>query len=119
MAGKIQLIISRRAALDISEIEDYSTAKWGKKVAKEYISRIEQALSLLQDNPKIIKKDSNISAYFHFYRIRQHFLVFDIGNNYLNLLTVKHGSMDLPERLAELEPYLYDEIAYLHNKLEN
>lgn len=118
MAGKMQLRISRRATLDLRKIENYSISKWGSKTAKEYINSIEQALTLLQENPKILRQDAKISAYFHLYRVRQHFLVFDVTKNTLNLLTIIHGSMDLPERLAELEPSLYEEIAYLHDKLE-
>ncbi|MEI6729875.1 MAG: type II toxin-antitoxin system RelE/ParE family toxin, partial [Pseudomonadota bacterium] len=105
MAGKIPLKISRRAALDLVEIEQYSISKWGKKTAKEYINAIEQALTLLQENPKILRKDIKVSAYFHLYKVGQHFLVFDVTKDSLNLLTIKHGSMDLSERLDELEPY--------------
>ncbi len=112
-----QVIVSRRAAVDLTEIESYSVRQWGKKAAAEYLDGIEQALSLLQKNPDILTHREDISLYFYFYRVRRHFLVFDVTGDILHLLTVKHGSMDLPERLAEIEPYLRHEIAYLHEKL--
>lgn len=112
-----QVIVSRRAALDLAEIEVRSTARWGQKVADGYIDSIEQALSLVQDRPGTLTRKAEISPHFHFYRVREHILVFAVTEETLYLLTVKYGGMDLPERLAELEPYLYEEIAYLHQKL--
>jgi plasmid stabilization system protein ParE len=110
-----QVIVSRRAALDLAEIESWSARQWGKKAAAEYLDNIEQALPLLLENPGILRR-GEFSPYFHFYRVRRHLLVFDITEDTLRLLTVKHGSMDLPERLAEITPHLHEEIACLHKK---
>jgi plasmid stabilization system protein ParE len=113
----LRLIVSRRAALDLAEIETYSHEQWGKRVAAEYLQSIEQALSLLRERPGILARRAGVSPHFHFYPVRQHLLVFDVTENILHLLAVRHGGMDLPERLAELEPYLLEEIAVLHKKL--
>lgn len=46
--------------------------------------------------------------------MRRHYLVCSLVENNIYVVTVKHGSLDLPNRLAELEPALLEETALLH-----
>lgn len=113
----MEIIFSHQALLDLEEIEFISVEKWGKKVAEDYISAIEQAVNLLQQNPNILFKKEDISFILKFYRVKQHFLVCDIIGDTIYILTIKHGNMDLPERIAEVEPYLIKEAQILHKRL--
>lgn len=106
--------LSRRALLDIQEIEAFSIEKWGHAVAAEYLQSIEEALNLLRENPVLLQSKPEISDSLCFYRVRQHQLVFAVFDESLFLLTVKHGAMDLPNRIAELEPSLTEEAELLH-----
>jgi plasmid stabilization system protein ParE len=106
--------LSRRALLDIEDINAHSIEKWGHRVAADYLQSIEQSLNLLRENPQLLKAKEGISDSLCFYRVRQHFLVCAAYDNSIFVLTVKHGAMDLPERLAELEPQLNQEAEFLH-----
>lgn len=46
--------------------------------------------------------------------MRRHYLVCALVEDNVYLRTVKHGSLDLPNRLAELEPALLEETDLLH-----
>lgn len=108
------LKLSRRALLDIEEIEKISIEKWGQKVADAYLNSIEEALLRLIQKPNLLRSKPQVSKYFHFYQIRKHFLVCTLVKNNIYVLAVKHGAMDLPLRIAELEPQLLGEAEILH-----
>lgn len=110
--------LSRRALLDMLEIEDYSTEQWGGAVAANYMQSIEDALKLLRNNPDLLKTKQNISQSLCFYRVRQHFLVCALFEESIFVLTVKHGAMDLPIRISEIEPQLILEADALYNAFQ-
>ena len=110
----VYLGLSRRALLDIQEIEAHSIEKWGDTVAAGYLQSIEDAMNLLRENPSLLKAKPGVSDSLCFYRVQKHFLVCAAFEDRIFVLTVKHGAMDLPARLAELEPQLSHEAEMLH-----
>lgn len=113
----VTIKLTDRAHYDLQEIEEYSIQRWGKKTANRYIEDIQTALSLLQEKPDLLRQKPHIPPYFKFYRVREHFLVCVELKDFLLILTIKHGQMDLPSRIAELEPTLIKEAALLHQRL--
>lgn len=106
--------ISRRAARDIEEIRRFSVEHWGDRVAEEYLDSIEEAFDRLRGSPELLRAKPQFSRHFRFYRVRRHFLVCSLVEENIYVLAVKHGSLDLPNRLAELEPLLLEETDLLH-----
>lgn len=112
-----RLGISRRAAQDLEEIRLFSEARWGERVAAEYLSNIEEALNRLRENPGLLRTKPEFSRHLRFYRVQRHFLVCALVEDNIYLLAVRHGSLDLPNRLARLEPTLLQETDLLHQAL--
>mgnify|MGYP003342925881 CR=1 FL=1 len=110
--------LTRRAFRDLHCIERYSVELWGKSVAQDYLNDIEQGLNRLRENPKLLRTKDGISPDFSLYRVREHFLVCTLSADHVYVLTIKHRSMDLPRRLAELEPQLLAEAELLRRALE-
>jgi toxin ParE1/3/4 len=108
------LALTRRALRDLEEIEKYSIEQWGKRTANEYLKSIEHALDRLRTNPSLLKSKEDISDRFSFYRVKQHFLICTRREHRIYVLAVRHGAMDLPSRVADLEPTLIDEAEILH-----
>jgi len=106
--------LSRPALLDIQDIQEYSIATWGELVAEEYLQNIEDALNRLRLNPKLLSDKPEVSKSLCFYRVKQHFLVCAQFDEYILILTVKHGAMGLPTRIQELEPSLQEEANMLY-----
>lgn len=114
----VNVYLTQQAILDFENIALYSTEQWGKKVTEQYLKKFENALSLLAQQPNILKKKKEVSLGLWFYRVEKHFLVCDFIDDDIYVLAVKHGMMDLPKRLAELEPSLKKEVETLRKNLK-
>ena len=109
--------LSKRAALDLDEIDQYSISKWGKNVADDYMQSIDFALQTLKENPSLLRSNTAFSTVFSLYRVREHYFVCSLHNQNIVVLTVKSGNLDLPSRLFELEPTLIKEAEFLYAQL--
>lgn len=106
--------ISRRAARDIEEIYLYSFKQWGRRVAEDYLDALQEAFNRLREHPGLLRVQPSFSSSLYFHRIRSHYLVCSLIGDNTYVLTVAHASMDMPTRLAELEPELRLEVQLLH-----
>ena len=91
-----KLVLTRRALRDIKQIDAYSVDTFGQGVADEYIADIDRALDLLSENPGLLREQPEISGRLRFYRVRRHFLVCDVIDDRVYVLTVIYCGMDLP-----------------------
>ncbi len=109
--------LTRRALLDLEDIESYSIEQWGEAVASRYLRDVEAALSRLTEMPSLLRRKEENSTTLGFYPVREHLLVCDVIDGTIYVLTVWHGSMDLPDRISEMEPQLFDEARLLHEQI--
>lgn len=109
--------LTRRALRDIDEIEHYSARRWGQQAAEDYLQGLNAALQRLQDCPALLRERPEHSLRLRFYPVLKHILIADLVGERIYILTVWHGSMDLPGRLAELEPQLVFESELLHAQI--
>lgn len=107
--------LSRRAIRDLEQIQQYSRDRWGQRVADDYMDGIEDALARLRERPELLRARPSVSGHFKFYRVREHFLVCVQQDDRIYILTIKQTSMDLPQRLIDLEPQLLLEVNLLHD----
>jgi plasmid stabilization system protein ParE len=107
-AGKKPTVhVTERALRDIVRIELYSLERFGKEVAAQYIGKLEAGIGRISDNAELLREESLFHGSLKFYRIEQHLLVCETGiEDKIIILTLLHASMDIPSRLAELEPKL-------------
>ena len=104
-----EVVLTSRSLRDINQIDAYSIETFGQNVADEYIADIDRAITLLSESPDLLRAQPEISGRLCFYRVRRHFLVCDVIDGRIYVLTVIYGSMDLPNRIGELEPQLIRE----------
>ena len=112
-----KLLLTQRALQDIRAIVDYSTEHWGKRIADKYLNEIEAGLERLKAHPDLLKPEPDLHPALSFYRVNKHLLVCDSQPESIVLLTVAHANMDIPARLAELQPTLATEVELLHRRL--
>ncbi len=115
---KTRLLLTDRSLRDLAELERYSQQQWGRKKASLYISQIEISLSLIVTQPDLLQSLDAFPPFLRSYRVNKHVLIFDVQARDLTLLTLFHTSMDLPSRLAEMQPQLVLEVELLHRRLE-
>ena len=111
--------LTERALRDIVEIEAYSVEQFGRRVANRYLSDLQSALLLIADNPGILRDEPGIHSWLKFYRSGKHLLVCDVGPERVFVLTLIGATMDIPSRLADLEPALSTETELLRRKLRS
>jgi toxin ParE1/3/4 len=116
-ASQVRLRLTYRAANDLRDIERYSIEKWGKRTADEYLADMEAALQRLVENPELLREEPDFHSSLKFYRVNKHWLVCDVQADVILVLAVAHASMDVRNRLAELQPTLASEAEMLHAKL--
>ena len=118
-AGKKRTVhLTERALRDIAGIESYSLEQFGKEVAAQYIGKLEAGIGRVSDNAELLPEESHFHESLKFYRIEQHLLVCETGiEDKIIVLTLQHASMDIPSRLAELEPKLSIEAEMLLTQL--
>jgi toxin ParE1/3/4 len=109
--------LTERTLQDLVSIEEYSIENWGKRIANRYLDDIEAALQRISDNPDVLREEPNFHNCLYVYRVNKHLLVCDVQTDLIFVLTILHGNMDIPERLAELEPTLKLEVELLHKQL--
>lgn len=111
------LYLTRRALTDLARIDTYSVQTWGRRVADEYIGKFDTAFDLLRVSPDLLRSRPEFSDRLRFYRVERHWLVCDVIDGSIFVLTVRHGAMDLPSRLAELEPLLAQEAELMYRRI--
>lgn len=117
--SQLSLHLTNRALEDINTIALWSKEKFGKKVADDYVGKIEAALSRILTNPNLIRPQPKFHSTLQFYRMERHVLVCETAvENRIIVLTVVHESMDLLSRLAEWEPTLQAELEVLLERLK-
>lgn len=110
--------LTDRALLDIDEIERYSVRTWGVQVASRYLSDLGSALSRLSEFPAVLQERHETSLRLQFYPVREHVLICDVIGERTFVLAVRHAGMDLPHRIAELEPQLVQEAEVMARRIE-
>lgn len=111
--------LTDRALRDIVGIEFYSVERHGKRVASQYISKLEAGIRRVAENPELLRTEASFHCSLKFYRIEQHLLACETAiAGKIIVLTVLHASMDVPSRLVELEPNLSIEVEMLLKQLQ-
>lgn len=114
---KVRLLLTQRALNDLAGLLEYSTMQWGKRTAEKYLDDIEAGLERIRQHPDLLQPLPDLNPPLTFYRVSKHLLICDSQAASIVVLTVIHGSMDIPNRLAELQPTLVTEVEMLHGKL--
>jgi len=116
---KLTVHLTDRSLRDIAEIQAYSKQHFGKRVSDQYIEKLEAAIHRIAQNPEILQNEPGFHASLKFYRAEKYLFAFETGvSNKIIILTVLHGSMDIPSRLAELESRLSLELKILLQQLQ-
>lgn len=109
--------LTRRALLDIEEIDLYSIDRWGECVASQYLADLCAGAARLGESPSLLQEQPDTSLRLRFYRVREHILVCDVIGDDIFVLALRAAVMDLPNRIVELEPQLVHEAELLARRI--
>lgn len=112
----VQVFLTDRAKEDIREIYNYSIEEFGVNVAEKYIDKIEFNLSVLSEQPDLLLNKPNISPHYQLYQSGSHWLICEKQEDTIYVLTIKHTSLNVIEKLTELKPMLQKEIEMIKRR---
>lgn len=113
-----EVYLTRRALSDIEEIDIYSIENWGDRVASQYLADLYAGATRLGESPSLLEGRPETSLRLRFYRVREHVLVCDVIGDNIFVLALRAAVMDLPNRIAELEPQLVHEAELFARQIE-
>ncbi|QDS94218.1 hypothetical protein FF011L_29970 [Roseimaritima multifibrata] len=113
-----KLALTQAALASINALDQCSVENWGKKVAGRYLDNLEDGLLGIQEQPDLLRSQSNFHPALCFYRVNKLLFVCDRQANSIIVLAVVQATQDIPVRLAELEPTLTQEVELIHKKRE-
>jgi plasmid stabilization system protein ParE len=82
------------------------------------VDELEAGLERIKEQPDLLREVPELHPALKFYRVNKHLFACDVKSRSIIVLTVFHASMDILNRLAELEPALVTEVELLHRKLQ-
>jgi len=85
----------------IIEIAKWSAKKWGRKIASDYLNKIEKIISLVASGLLPTQNNSEFSDRFTFCLAQQHYIFFEIHKDKLIIATVFHTAMNIKERISD------------------
>ncbi len=117
---KATVHLTDRALRDLAGIEALSAGQFGERVADRYLRKLEAGISRIAAQPDLLREEPSFHPTLRFYRVEKHLLVSETGiAGKIIILTLLHASIDIPSRLAELEPNLALEAALLLKRLRS
>lgn len=91
--------LTRTAADDIAEIEDYTARQWGDEQADRYINALFDAFQALAANPDIGRRRADVPPPYRVLGVGSHLIIYRTIDSRVEVLNILHPAMDLATRL--------------------
>ncbi len=99
MTRRLNLLPAAEA--DLSDIWDYTAARWSLNQARIYASGITDLLSLLCDQPEVAQHNGNTVPPVRVHRYQSHIVIFTADDSLLEVIRVVHARSNWQALLAE------------------
>lgn len=98
----MKLAWTKDAQRDLEEIRDYSIARWGRRIAGDYVGQIVACASASARDPARLRHYSDAYTYA---RSGSHYVFFrgEPGLNRLIVVRILHSSMDVGRHLPDAD----------------
>jgi len=95
--------LSREAARDIREIEDYSARKWGDERTVRYLEDIYRALDKLAGKPELGRRRNDVPPPYLVYSVGSHIIVYrhNTMKDLVEVLNILHPAQDVKARVVK------------------
>ena len=105
--------LTRRAARDLRAIHRHSFEDWGEKTKRAYMANLYTAMAAVAEKPETGLLRRHRSAPFRMVPAGRHFIVYDVVDIGVVILTILHQRRDIERIIAGFAPDFMAEIARL------
>lgn len=102
--------LTRRAYLDLLDIEEFSIEKWGDSQTELYMASLYEAFGQMASNPDIGKTRLNRAFPFYMAPAGRHFAVYKVVENGVIIATVLHAKRNIEAIISSMAYKLTKEI---------
>jgi len=101
----LQIRYTELADSDLFDIYVYTYRTWGAAQAKTYTDSVKVAIYRIAEEPERPETKDRSSLYpgCRSYLMKRHLIFYRVVGEYLEIMRILHGSMDIPSRLAEID----------------
>lgn len=111
--------LTRRAAIDIQSIQEYSNNMWGERVAQKYITDLYAALSDAAAHPQRGVLRQHRSSPYLMVPAGKHFAVYEAIQSGIIIATIVHSYQDIETLIEQLTPALAQEVERIRANIGN
>lgn len=90
---------SRRAAVDLEAIADYTIKRHGIEQSRRYRDELGACFDRLADNPRLGRRAEHLGAGLRRYEHRSHIIFYQQTGTHLQIVRVLHYRMEAPRHL--------------------
>lgn len=112
-----EIHLTNHAQLRLAEIEEYSLENFGTIVCKKYMQDIADKIQKLGQKSDLGKIRDDISDKYFLLSVRSHYIIYDIINTDIYIVTIENQRRDVQSLLSDLEPYFEKQIQLLQARL--
>ena len=110
-------VLTKRAALDLREIYNYSADQWGDIRAEKYLSDLYDAFQHMADEPQIGQFRQYRSAPFLMSPSEKHYAIYMKIEGGIAIATILHSKRDIESVISEIGEGLIAEISVIVENL--
>jgi len=112
-----EFFLTRRATIDLLEIEEFSLRKWGESQTEKYINDLYHIFGEIAKNPELGELRKDRSLPFFMMPAKQHFVIYKITNSGIIIATILHGRRNIESLVRSMTASLVDEILTIENRI--
>ena len=90
--------LTAKAKKDLVNIWRYTNEKWGLDKADTYLNKIDSGIEDIKSHPEVGRSREDIYLNCRSMSIGNHFIVYRIKSDFIEILRVLHKKMDVPVR---------------------
>jgi toxin ParE1/3/4 len=112
-----KFFLTRRANIDLLDIEEFSFRKWGENQTEKYINELYQSFAQIAKKPEVGKLRKERSFPFYMMSVKQHFVIYKIIDTGIIIATILHGRRNIENIVRNMSESLADEIQNIENSV--
>jgi toxin ParE1/3/4 len=93
------LVLTGEAQDDFEDILAYTQNKWGEGQRKRYAIQLNNALEMLEENPRLGTKYPKLPPIYQTYPVGRHYIIYRMEGSDVIVLRILHDRMDLPRHI--------------------
>ena len=94
--------LTNRAVNDLADIWNYTCNEWSEQQADDYYAMLIAACQKLAQQPELFgRKYEEIAVGLRGFKAHRHIIFYRITKNYVEIVRILHGSMDLENRVRD------------------